>query len=335
MELKSAPPPSGGRPPRVRAGRPEHVEIVRQVAASGAASRSSFAASWRRSLLHHKLDPGHAAPPERLSQAEIRARREAAGPLLSVAGPVLDRLARAACETGCAVLLTDARGLILEERIRPADMPLFHPAGLAPGGDWSEGAEGTNGIGTALAEARSVIVWRDQHFRARNTALACMGAPVFGAQGELAGVLDVSSARADISEGLARMVALSVQDAAQRIEAELFRSVHAGARIVTAAAPAPEGMGPVLLAIDRDDLIVGASRAARRVFGIEAEALGRVPAGDLLEAATRREGLSGAQASEMARALARSGGNVSAAARELGIGRATFYRKARALGLEV
>ncbi len=36
---------------------------------------------------------------------------------------------------------------------------------------------------------------------------------------------------------------------------------------------------------------------------------------------------------ELHRALARAGGNVSAAARELGIGRATFYRKMKALGL--
>ncbi len=39
-----------------------------------------------------------------------------------------------------------------------------------------------------LAEQRPVVVWRDQHFRSTNTGLTCMGAPIFGAEGELAGI---------------------------------------------------------------------------------------------------------------------------------------------------
>lgn len=285
-------------------------------------------------MIHHKIDPARSGDGARLSPAEMAARREAMGLLVSIAGPVLDRLARAAGEAGCSVLLTDAGGLILDERVRDGDAGFFHAAGLVPGSDWSEGAEGTNGIGTCLAEARPVVVWRDQHFRARNTGLTCMGAPVFGAEGELAGVIDVSSARADMSEGYARLVALTVQDAAQRIEADLFRASYSGARILSAGSGEAAPQGVMLLAIDRDDLIVGATRAARRHLGIDATAMGRLPAADLLDFGARG-GLDEAQRAEMARALARSGGNVSAAARDLGISRATFYRKARALGLEV
>jgi len=205
---------------------------------------------------------------------------------------------------------------------------------LAPGTNWSEGAQGTNGIGTCLAEGRPVVVWRDQHFRATNTGLTCMGAPVFGATGELAGVIDVSSARGDMTEGYARLVALTVQDAAQRIEADLFRASYDGARILSTGAGETAPQGVMLLALDRDDLVIGATRAARRHLGIEDAQIGRLPANDLLELGLRG-GLEEAQRAEMARALARSGGNVSAAARDLGIGRATFYRKAKALGLEV
>jgi transcriptional regulator of acetoin/glycerol metabolism len=179
-----------------------------------------------------------------------------------------------------------------------------------------------------------VTVWRDQHFRATNTGLVCMGAPVFGAMGELAGVIDVSSVRPDMTEGYARLVSLTVHDAAQRIEADLFRACFEGARILSTGAE--EGAaGVMLLALDRDDLVVGATRAARRHLGIEDSQIGRLPADDLFGHVRRAGGLEAAQRAEMARALARSGGNVSAAARDLGIGRATFYRKARALGLEV
>ena len=311
--------------------RRDHAQIVREVAlSSAAAGRSAFAASWRRSLLHHHIDPATGTEPARLTEAELRARTEASGLLVSIASPILDRLARAAGEAGCAVMLSDPEGLILDERIREADKAHFHGSGLAPGSDWSESAEGTNGIGTCLAERRPVLVLRDQHFRARNTALTCMGAPVFGAGAELAGVIDVSSVREDLAEGYARLIALTVQDAAQRIEAELFRAAFAGLRIL-APDVAEDAGGPSLLAIDRDDLIVGATRAARRSLGVDPALLGRLPARDLL-----REGGSGldeAMRAELHRALARAGGNVSAAARELGIGRATFYRKMKALGL--
>ena len=323
---------------RLSAPTRNHAEIVQSVVASSAAgARAGFAASWRRSMLHHKLDPARARVADRLTAADIAARREAAGLLLRVATPVLDRLARAACEAGCAVFLSDAEGLVLEERMRDGDRRAFHGSNLAPGSDWSEGREGTNGIGTCLAEGRPVTVWRDQHFRATNTGLTCMGAPVFGARGELAGVIDVSSARDDMTEGYARLVALTVQDAAARIEADLFRASFEGARILATGGAEEGPQGVMLLALDRYDLVIGATRAARRQLGLDEAQIGRLPATDLFTRPTAegQGALAQAQRGEMVRALARNGGNVSAAARELGIGRATFYRKAKALGVSV
>ncbi|MBN2739551.1 MAG: sigma-54-dependent Fis family transcriptional regulator [Rhodobacteraceae bacterium] len=312
-----------------------HADIVREVVASPkAAGRAGFAASWRRSLIHHKIDPAEMPHDARLTEAEVRARREASGLLLRIAAPVLDRLARAACDAGCTVLLSDAGGLILDERVHAGDVGAFHSSNLAPGSDWSEGAQGTNGIGTCLAEGRAVTVWRDQHFRSGNTGLTCMGAPVFGAQGDLAGVIDVSSAREDMTEGYASLVALTAQDAAQRIEGDLFRAAFQGARILSAGPGENPAQGVMLLALDRDDLVVGATRAARKYMGISPEQIGTTPANDLIGQGVRG-GLQEAQRAAMARALARNGGNVSAAARDLGIGRATFYRKAKALELGV
>lgn len=322
--------PSLRTPPR------NHADIVQSVVASSAAAgRAGFAASWRRSMIHHKLDPAKARPSERVAAGDIAARREELGLLLRIASPVLDRLARAACDAGCAVFLSDAEGMVLDERMREGDRRDFHGSNLAPGSDWSEGAEGTNGIGTCLAEGRAVTVWRDQHFRASNTGLTCMGSPVFGAAGELAGVIDVSSARADMTEGYARLVALTVQDAASRIEADLFRASFEGARILSTGGGETAPQGVMLLALDRDDLVIGATRAARRHLGLDEAQIGRLPANDLFDLGRKADlgALDEAQRAEMARALARSGGNVSAAARDLGIGRATFYRKAKALGL--
>ncbi len=51
-------------------------------------------------------------------------------------------------------------------------------AGLRVGADWSEREEGTNGIGTCIAENRPVIVYREEHFRACHIGLSCSGAPI-------------------------------------------------------------------------------------------------------------------------------------------------------------
>lgn len=312
----------------------DHVELVRRTAESPAPGRSAVAASWRRSLMHHQLDPAEIRRPERVAQSTLRERREAAQDLLRIAGPILNRLAAAAMDTGSAVILSGPDGLILEERCHPADSADFGGAGLAAGASWSEADEGTNGIGTCLTERRPVVIWHDQHFHTRNLALTCMGAPIEAPGGGLAGVVDISSCRRDLSEAQARLIGLTVQDAAIRIGCELFAAAFPRARIIVM--PGDPAQGPCQIAVDRDDLILGCNRAARRAFGItDADIALHRPAADLLRdaAGADRSGLQDALRSEVLRALRRAGGNVSAAARDLRIGRATLYRKIDALGL--
>lgn len=303
----------------------EHVGRVQSVVASAKEGLSAFSASWRRSLLNYKLDPATIGLSRLLPSARLREKREASGSLRAVAGPVLDRLSAAVSAGRCAVMLTDATGLVVEDRLRTEDRTSFHGMNLRSGADWSEQSEGTNGIGTCIAEARPVTVWRDQHFRAPHCGLRCSGAPIFGPDGALVGALDISSVREDMPDCWAQILALSVQDAARRIEADLFQQHFSKARIL---ATGDEG---ALLALDRDDLIIGATRAARRRFGLGEGVLMPRPAADVL--LDQGSSLDGAQRAVLAQALARTGGNVAAAARTLGIGRATFYRKAKALGL--
>ncbi|TQS72926.1 GAF domain-containing protein [Rhodobacteraceae bacterium] len=309
-----------------------HADKVQAVVASAsAACRSGLAASWRRSLLHHHIDPATSHHRERLSAPQIAERREASARMLHVSRSLLDRLAGATDSSGVAVFLSDASGFVVDERIRAADTQIFHSRNLAAGSDWSEGAEGTNGIGTCAIEGRPVTICRDQHFRESNIVLTCSGAPIYGPQAAMAGILDVSSARSDMTDEHAKLVALSVQDTAQRIEVAMFCDFFNQARIVFVT-PTPQfAASAVLLALDRDDLVIGATRAARRQMMIAPDDIGSVSAGDLLDATPRR-GLDAAAQSEMVRALARNGGNVSAAARELGIGRATFYRRLQSKG---
>ena len=297
-----------------------------------AAATSRLAASWRRSAVTYGLDPRNSRAPERIAMPEVAQRRDAMGAFLALATPQLDQLFRMVGATGCCVLLTDAEGVVLEERCSDADRGVFESWGLWPGAVWSEQTEGTNGIGTCLAEKRQVIIHRDDHFHSRNTAMSCMDAPIYGAEGEIVAALDVSSCRADQTEGFTRLIAGAVAQTARQIETAHFRAAFPGARFVDVGEDRPSEA--LLLAVDGDDLVIGATRAARRKLGLEAANLSDpLPAVDLLGMAQDDSGLEQAERAALRRALARSGGNASAAARELGIGRATLYRRMKRVGL--
>ena len=252
--------------------------------------------------------------------------------MMRVAASKLDALHQTVGSSGCGVLLTDADGVVLDLRAAKGDVPVFESWGLAPGSDWSEASEGTNGIGTCITEHRRVIIHRDDHFHARNTAMSCMDAPIFGAEGELIGALDVSSARADQTAVFNRLIAAMVASTAGQIEAETFRAAFPRARIVVAEAEDRDAVA--LLAVDADDLVVGATRAARKALGLAATGpLRPVPAADLFQSGDGPRGLERAERAAIVCALASANGNVSEAARGLGLGRATLYRRMNRLGI--
>ena len=312
----------------------DHPDRVRQTADDvGEAARSALAASWRRSIALYGLDPEDRGKAETLTESELRAAQQAMEPMTRAAQATLDRLFLAVGETGCCVLLTDANGVPVDRRGHATDDPAFHRWGLWTGAVWSEAVEGTNGIGTALAEDRIVTIHKDQHFHTRNIGLSCSTAPIHDHMGRLAGALDVSSARADVTEGFVGLISAAVADAARSIEAHHFRQAFPDARIVLAG---DSERSAALLALDRHDLVIGATRAARQLLKITDDRIAaQLPATDVLAASSGNleAELLEAERGAVRRALARTNGNVSAAAKALGVSRATLHRKLNRLGL--
>ncbi len=304
-----------------------HIDKVICAAQSDAgAARSRLVASWRRSIDMHGLDPAQPHRPYRVEQRDLDTRLSRNAMLCATASARLDQLYSLVGQSGCAVVLTDAQGVILDQRCAAGEADTFRAWGLWQGHDWSEAAQGTNGIGTCLAERRSIIIHRDDHFLAKNISMSCMDAPIHDAEGQIIAALDVTSARADQTEGFSRLIATMVAQSAQRIEAALFRAAFRDARILLVGPQ--DADAPMLIAVDRDDLTLGATRGARKILGLAPSgAIPKVPAGDLLDQGARDCGLEQAERAAMSRALARAGGNVSRAARDLGIGRATLYRR--------
>ena len=312
----------------------QHADRVHLAIESGAAASSALVASWRRSASLHRLDPSERRHPNRLGDVELDTAKACMELMLRAAQTSLDRLYQAVGGMGCCVLLANRDGVPLERRGLPGDDGTFEEWGLWPGTVWSEDCEGTNGIGTCLVEQRTLTIHRDQHFFTRNTLLSCTTAPIFDHEGNLAGALDVSSSRNDLADDLVHLVAMAVGDAARRIEAEHFRLAFPRARIVVA--PTLEWQPNCLLALDKDDLVVGATRAARQAYRHKGDLIGSpMPAiGDRLAETRFGQELKHAERTIIERALGRHGGNVSAAARELGVSRATLHRKLGKLGME-
>src|SRR6185312_8333864 len=166
-------------------------------------------------------------------------------------------------EAGYVVLLCDSSGVAVDHRGENTRACAFEYWGTWLGGVWSEEVEGTNGIGTCIIEERPVTVHRSQHFRSRHMNLSCSGAPVFGVDGRLLAVLDVSAIDPDLSEGAHALTGALTIRSARALEERFFREQFRREWIV-AVAPPEGGVRGMLLAIDGNQRIVGANRVARR-----------------------------------------------------------------------
>ncbi|WP_194477681.1 sigma-54-dependent Fis family transcriptional regulator [Bradyrhizobium sp. CCBAU 53338] len=239
------------------------LSVANHVADVDASSRIEN--SWRRCLISHKLDPARQGPPQTLTEAEVRHVAEPLEETIRLLTPELDDLARVLRDAGYCVNLADANATMLFSRLPgEADARMFMDWKIYTGSNFAETFEGTNGLGTCLAEQKPILVHRDEHFRAQWHMFSCAVAPLFDQSGRLAGAVNITSCREDL-ERAAHQLALAVtMEATRRMEGAIFRDHFRNAWIATV--PGDGGSG--LLAYDDDRRIVGACRAARALLGL-------------------------------------------------------------------
>jgi len=237
--------------------------------AGNAALSPAIGGSWRRCVLDYALDPARHYSPTIVDAATLADRLGQHAELLHVASAEIDWLYEYIAESGYALILTDAAGIVLYERTDATLADTFRSSGLVTGADWSERREGTNGIGTCIAESRPIIVHRGEHFRSSHIGLTCFGSPIRDPAGTLVAVLDASTLNArDPRAGFGHTMAL-VNMSARLIEKCVFLH-HFQRDIVFRFHARPEFVNlqhDGAIALSRDATIIAVDETAVHLLG--------------------------------------------------------------------
>ncbi len=237
--------------------------------------------SWQRSMQFGLTPVGRAAGAPHASGAQLARSLEQQRELMSHARPVMEYLFDQTRDSDGMVILADGQGMLLHALGDASFVDRAERVALRPGAIWHEQWRGTNGIGTALADAAAVVVHAGEHFLERNGFLTCTAAPIVDPAGRVMGVLDFSSEQRCYHPHTLALV----RSAARMIEHRLFETHHAGSLLLRLHVH-PEGIGTVtegLLALSDEGWLLGANQAALSLLGLSYSAIGCCALDSLLQ----------------------------------------------------
>ncbi len=185
------------------------------------------------------------------------------GELVQRARPETERLAQALRGTGCAVLLFNARGVVVDRLCQESATPATLLMASRKGINVAERCVGTTAPAISLAEGVPYLVGRDAHFFSNVRPFFCVAAPIDNPAGERLGALDITA----YDNVPAFDVFNLVVDAAAAIENRLFQASRD--RLLVHFHPRAELIGtPMegLLQVDETGTVCGANRAAARLL---------------------------------------------------------------------
>ncbi|OCA64446.1 AAA family ATPase [Aeromonas piscicola] len=179
-------------------------------------SPSPIQRSWQR-CLHQGMHRQQSAELDLLPQGELSARQEQHKTLIACFQRfVLPLFAQLLAGRPCRLLLCDGEGAILAASGDDGFARHAERIFLRSGARWGEASKGTNAIGTALAEQSEVQVLGAEHFFAQHSFLSCSACPLLGPDGQLLGVLDISTDAAHHDGdmlGTVRLLAMTLENA--------------------------------------------------------------------------------------------------------------------------
>ncbi|MFQ2056643.1 sigma-54-dependent Fis family transcriptional regulator [Aeromonas veronii] len=214
--------------------------------------------SWQR-CLHQGLNRQQSAELDLLPQGELSARQEQHRMLIaSFQRFVLPLFGQLLAGRPCRLLLCDGEGAILAASGDDGFARHAERIFLRSGARWGEASKGTNAIGTALAEQSEVQVLGKQHFFAQHSFLSCSACPLLGPDGQLLGVLDISTDAAHHDGdmlGTVRLLAMTLENALLARQPGWLVDLE------------PQSLWSARLLLGEEGELLGANRAGRLWLG--------------------------------------------------------------------
>ncbi|SAL82819.1 Fis family transcriptional regulator [Caballeronia choica] len=250
-----------------------HNDAGRHVAVPGETAlwvAESICTSHQRSEAYGLTTSG-APDYDVLPVAELNLKLEQNRVLCVHALPVMATLQEQIVNTQSMIVLTDAQGLVLHSTGDDDFLRRAEKVALRPGANWAEDRQGTNAIGTAIAEKSPMVIHGEQHYLAANRFLTCSSVPILDPYGELIGVLDVSGDHRSYHQHTMALAKMSVQ----MIENHLFASTF-GQTLRIRFHGRAEFLGTLMegmVAFTCDGRFLSANRSAQFQLGLPLAAL--------------------------------------------------------------
>ena len=184
--------------------------------------------SWRRCNVLQVNPARRYAPLAVARESQLQNLREANEILIRATRSVMGHLTDFLAASGYVVVLSDAKGRLLDVVGDDTIRRRLARIDFVPGGDWSEAAAGTNAIGTALADGHGVQLMAAEHYCDGWQDLTCTAAPIrHPFTGEVIGILDVTGDYRLIRAFLTSTLAEATLDASQQVQTLLTTNDHA------------------------------------------------------------------------------------------------------------
>src|SRR3989338_902078 len=169
--------------------------------------------------------------------------------------------------SNCLFMLADSQGRLLQSWGDQRFIEPIHAPGFAAGASWLERYTGTNAIGTALTSGQAVHIQHDEHFLKANRFMTGSASPIFDAQRQMIGVLDVSSDRYLPPAHTLGMVKMMSQSVENRLILNLFQQRYFQLSFNTSLDNLSSPWAGLLI-FDEQGQVVSANRRADSLLGI-------------------------------------------------------------------
>jgi transcriptional regulator of acetoin/glycerol metabolism len=229
--------------------------------------REMIIKSWQR-CKEYNVDPymgkGDLVPDNKLHRIKKQNKQ-----LIETAEPFMKELAELVKDSHIVVVLTNAKGLILETLGDEKIMNNANQLKFIPGSYWSEEKVGTNAIGSAIEIDKPLQVNGCEHYCKQHHTWTCSAAPIHNPEGELIGILDMSGPFKRAHPHTLGMVVAAAKSVENQISLiEKNKELRIANKFSSAVF---NSMSEGIISIDKFGKVIWINKAASKMFEIDRE----------------------------------------------------------------